>query len=151
MNLEGTRMHIVVAGHICLDIIPTFPASSRGDLVQPGKLIGVEPATLCTGGVVSNTGVALHRLGVPVKLAGKVGDDRFGPLVLDLLRSQGESLADGMIVSPGAVTSYSVILSPPAWIGRFCTAPARMRRIARPTFPRRRSKAHGISTSAIRR
>ena len=106
-------MHIVVAGHICLDIIPTFPASSRGDLVQPGKLIGVEPATLCTGGVVSNTGVALHRLGVPVKLAGKVGDDRFGSLVLDLLRSQGESLADGMIVSPGAVTSYSVILSPP--------------------------------------
>ncbi len=106
-------MRIVVAGHICLDIIPTFPVSSRGDLVQPGKLIGVERAAISTGGVVANTGVALHRLGVPVKLAGKVGDDRFGPLVLDLLRSQGEELADGMIISPGAVTSYSVILSPP--------------------------------------
>jgi len=105
--------HIVVAGHICLDIIPTFPAAAVGNLVQPGKLIGVEPATLSTGGVVSNTGIALHRLGTPVKLLGKVGDDRFGSLVLDLLREQGPQLADGMIVSHGQVTSYTVILSPP--------------------------------------
>src|SRR3954464_15083322 len=98
--------HIVVAGHICLDIIPTFPAAAVGNLVQPGKLIGVEPATLATGGVVSNTGIALHRLGTPVKLLGKVGDDRFGSLVLDLLREQNSQLADGMIVSHGQVTSY---------------------------------------------
>ena len=105
--------HIVVAGHICLDLIPTFPPGKVGNLLKPGGMIGMEPMALSTGGVVSNTGIALHRLGEPVKLLGKVGDDRFGPLILDLLRAQGEHLADGMIVSPGAVTSYSVILSPP--------------------------------------
>ncbi len=104
---------VVVAGHICLDLIPTFAPGAVGDLIQPGKLIGIGPAVLSTGGAVSNTGIALHRLGVPVKLLGKIGDDRFGPLVMDLLQSQGPRLADGMIVSPGAVTSYSIILSPP--------------------------------------
>ena len=103
---------IVVAGHICLDIIPTFPPDARGDVVQPGKLIGMEPAVLATGGV-ANTGLALNRLGVDTRLAMKIGDDRFGSLVLDLLRAQGPHLPDGMIVTPGAVTSYSVILSPP--------------------------------------
>jgi sugar/nucleoside kinase (ribokinase family) len=49
---------------------------------------------------------------------GKVGDDLFGHQVLDLLRSYDESLAAGMIVSEGAVTSYSLVISPPG-VDRF--------------------------------
>jgi sugar/nucleoside kinase (ribokinase family) len=100
---------VIVAGHICLDIIPTIPPGTGPDLIRPGKLIAVEPAVLATGGV-SNTGLALHRLGVDVGLVHKVGDDRFGQLVLGLL---GEKLSAGMIVKPGETTSYSIILSPP--------------------------------------
>jgi sugar/nucleoside kinase (ribokinase family) len=103
---------IIVAGHICLDIIPTFPPGSGSDVVRPGRAINMEPAVLATGGV-ANTGLALHRLGMDVQLANKIGDDRFGSLVLDLLRSQGQHLADGIRVAPGEITSYSVILSPP--------------------------------------
>ena len=103
---------IVVAGHLCLDIIPTFPPGSSGDVVRPGRAIDMEPAVLATGGV-ANTGLALHRLGIETQLAMKIGDDRFGSLVLDLLRAQGPHLADGIIVGPGEATSYSVILSPP--------------------------------------
>lgn len=114
-NQEPDRWPTVaVAGHICLDIIPELPrASGPGGLFVPGRLVNVGRATLSTGGAVSNTGIALHRLGVPTRLLGKVGDDAFGELILDIVRSQGPGLADRMIVEPGERSSYSIVLSPP--------------------------------------
>ena len=52
----------VAAGHICLDIIPRFPAGTPpvlGEIFTPGKLSAIEEATVATGGPVSNTGIAL--------------------------------------------------------------------------------------------
>ena len=85
---------IVVAGHICLDIIPTIttPARDFTALLKPGALLEVGQATLCTGGPVSNTGLALHRLGVPTRLVGKVGDDLFGELLLRIVDRIGPGL-----------------------------------------------------------
>lgn len=105
----------IVAGHICLDIIPSLAAGGAGldQLLAPGKLVTAGPAVLSTGGAVSNTGIALHRLGVAVALMGKIGDDLFGRAVLELLRRQDAALADGMIVAAGEHTSYSVVISPP--------------------------------------
>lgn len=106
---------IVVAGHICLDVIPELRPGNGPlqDWLAPGKLVDVGSAMLSTGGAVSNTGLALHRLGFPVRLMGKVGDDPFGGLILQLLRDHGERMADGMIVAPGESSSYSVVISPP--------------------------------------
>jgi sugar/nucleoside kinase (ribokinase family) len=106
---------IVVAGHICVDVIPAFDesAASLQQILIPGKLTKVGPALLSTGGAVSNTGVALHRLGVPVKLMGKVGGDFFGQAVLDLLRRLDPHLADGMIVAHGENSSYTIVINPP--------------------------------------
>jgi len=108
---------IVVAGHICLDIIPTFAsdtsASNEGGQIEPGRLYLMGPAVCATGGAVSNTGLALHQLGVPTKLIGKVGNDLFGGEVLNILRRYGSTLADGMVVAEGESTSYSVVISPP--------------------------------------
>lgn len=101
---------IVVAGHVCLDVIPALGGRAKW---QPGKLVQVGPAVVATGGAVSNTGLALHRLGAKVRLVGKVGDDVLGRAVLDVLRSHGDSLADGMVVAKGESTSYSVVISPP--------------------------------------
>ncbi len=93
---------VIVAGHICLDIFPTFAADETGEKVlMPGKLVDVGPALLALGGAVANTGLALHRLGVATRLMGKVGDDLFGRAILDLVRSSGEALAQGMQVAPG--------------------------------------------------
>jgi sugar/nucleoside kinase (ribokinase family) len=106
----------IVAGQICLDIIPDLsavPAGKFDQLFQPGHLIEVGAATLTTGGAVSNTGLALHRLGIPTQLIGKVGLDPFGQIVLNIIRTHGTALAAGMVVDPNAVTSYSVILSAP--------------------------------------
>lgn len=98
----------IVAGHICLDIIPTFPP--HGATLEPGKLIKMGPATISTGGAVSNTGLALHRLGIQTQLMGKVGDDLIGRGILDFI---GPELAAGMIVVPGETSSYSIVINPP--------------------------------------
>ena len=100
MSQEPMR-RVVVAGHICIDIIPTIEnrPSSTGAFLQPGQLVNVGPAVMATGGAVSNTGLALHRLGVPTSLVGKIGDDLFGRAILDVLRSRDPSLADGMVVT----------------------------------------------------
>src|SRR5260370_24592553 len=90
---------VIVAGHICLDIFPTFAADETGEKVlMPGKLVYVGPALLALGGAVANTGLALHRLGVATRLIGQVGDDLFGRALLHLERSSRDALAKGMQV-----------------------------------------------------
>jgi sugar/nucleoside kinase (ribokinase family) len=106
---------VVVAGHICLDIIPTFPAAAQTQEIvyNAGKLIDVGPAIMALGGSVANTGLALHRLGTSTRLMGKVGDDPLGQMILDILRRHDPALAADMLVEPGTHSSYSVVISPP--------------------------------------
>ncbi|MBQ9447317.1 MAG: hypothetical protein IJU61_12010, partial [Victivallales bacterium] len=59
----------VVAGHICLDVIPAF--ENHVDLT-PGRLYEVGAPTFATGGAVSNTGMSMHILGTPGLLMGQV-------------------------------------------------------------------------------
>lgn len=106
---------IIVAGHVCLDVLPTLPEScqSLASWLVPGGLVNVGPMTISTGGAVSNTGLALHRLGVPVRLMGKVGDDTFGRATLDVFRSYDPALDKGMLVAAGESSSYTLIFSSP--------------------------------------
>lgn len=104
----------VVAGHICLDIIPSLLGT--GDFAstfRPGRLLEAGPAVMATGGAVSNTGRALHKLGINTRLMGKIGNDIFGQAILDIIKGQSEHLADGMRLAPGEASSYTIILSPP--------------------------------------
>ena len=106
----------VVAGHICLDVIPGLahlPAGKFGDFLKPGHLIISGPATFSTGGPVSNTGLALHRLGIKTSLIAKVGSDPYGAIVRQLVERYDPELTGGLVVDPGVPTSYSVILSAP--------------------------------------
>ena len=109
------ELKTIAAGHVCLDVIPTFlrGAATLDAVMQPGKLVDMGPAVLSTGGSVSNTGLALKRLGLPVRLMGKVGTDAFGTAVRDIFRQQDESLVETMIVDPTVATSYSVVINPP--------------------------------------
>jgi sugar/nucleoside kinase (ribokinase family) len=106
----------VVAGHICLDIIPKIPDTEHERFLarlQPGHLVEIGPAAFSTGGPVSNTGLALHKLGVPTRLMGKVGADRFGQTIRDIVSGFSPELARGMIVDDASSTAYSLIISPP--------------------------------------
>ncbi len=106
----------VVAGHICLDIIPQItgitPEQFRQNF-QPGRLMVVGPAVFATGGAVSNTGLALARLGIDVRLMGKVGDDFIGEMIRQIVDNRSPGSAAGMIVDPAVHSSYTVVISPP--------------------------------------
>jgi sugar/nucleoside kinase (ribokinase family) len=106
----------IVAGHICLDIFPDLGGSAQDrfeGILQPGRLVIVGAVDYCTGGPVSNTGLALTRLGVRTQLMGKVGDDLFGRAIQDYVRTYGANLADAMVVDPAAHSSYTIVISPP--------------------------------------
>src|SRR2546426_9672454 len=99
----------VVAGHICLDVFPTLAGAV---LFRPGQTVEAGPVIFATGGAVSNTGLALHKLGVSTRLMGKVGADLFGQAILQIVESHGLGLSDGMVIAGGEYSSYSIILSP---------------------------------------
>lgn len=113
--MPGAEKQVVVAGHICLDIIPELRHTNAGmtGMLLPGMLAEVGQAVVATGGAVSNTGIALHRLGTDVKLMGKVGADPFGEAILGILRRHDAGLSEGMIVAEGEHSSYSIVISPP--------------------------------------
>jgi sugar/nucleoside kinase (ribokinase family) len=111
----------VVAGHLCLDVIPDLTGTSQGRFEQvfsPGRLSVVGPATFCSGGPVSNTGLALTKLGIQTRLMGKVGDDVLGQAVKEIISSYGPHLAEGMVMDKRVNTSYTIVLSPPG-VDRF--------------------------------
>lgn len=101
----------VVAGHICLDMFPTLGGSAV--LFRPGQTIEAGPIVFSTGGPVSNTGLALHKLGVATRLMGKIGSDLFGQAIRHILESHGAGLSEELILAQGEASSYSIILSPP--------------------------------------
>jgi len=105
---------IAVAGHICIDITPRFPESDArtlNELFVPGASLRVAECIVSTGGPVSNTGLALHRLGMSVVLMGKAGDDVFGRMLVDKMREAG--CASGIRIVPGEVTSYTIVVAVP--------------------------------------
>lgn len=124
--MDRGTVDVIVAGLVCLDIVPTFRVSdgaatgrgatslggTPGSQPRPGDLVVVGRAVVATGGAVSNTGIALHRLGLRVLLVGRVGSDEFGAIVRDRLRREcGDAAAIG--VDPAGTTSYSIVVSPP--------------------------------------
>jgi sugar/nucleoside kinase (ribokinase family) len=106
----------IIAGHLCLDLIPDLSRSAQDRfeaVFQPGRLAIIGPVEYCTGGPVSNTGLALTKLGMDTRLMGKVGDDVFGRAIQDSIRAYGADLAEAMIVDPAVHTSYTIVLSLP--------------------------------------
>jgi sugar/nucleoside kinase (ribokinase family) len=100
---------VVVAGHICLDLMPGL--GSRPLDLRPGDLRVAGPVTISPGGAVSNTGLALNRLGVSTRLVALIGPDPLGGILRSALEAESPGLGDGLVVRAGEGTSYSVILS----------------------------------------
>src|SRR5271165_6918539 len=103
---------VIVAGHLCLDILPDMHNLTGLDALQPGKIVEVGAASVATGGPVSNTGLALHRLGVKVALMSGVGDDLIGLLIRRFLDQIDPALTSGIRVIPNQSSSYSVVIAP---------------------------------------
>lgn len=111
---EHMKNKVIAAGHICIDITPLFRGRKSEDLAEllvPGKLIHTGAADIHTGGSVANTGLAMKLLGADVSLMGKVGNDEFGHMILNILEKY--QVSEGMIVDQESSTSYSIVLAIP--------------------------------------
>lgn len=118
--MPGETAEIVCCGHVCLDLIIEMPGGAMPD---PGELLEVGPAVPAAGGSVSNTGLALHRMGLGVRLVGCIGDDAFGRQVRVLFDAAGAGLGDRLQTLPGEPTSYTVVIDSPGSDRRFFHCP----------------------------
>ena len=102
----------VVAGHIALDILPDMSSLSPAQVIEQGKVHEIGRISYSTGGAVSNTGLALHRLGVDVALQAAVGDDWVGRAIIDYTRGFHPNLGDHIRVFPRAASPYTIVIEP---------------------------------------
>ena len=105
-------MDIVVAGHICLDIIPEWRIGSIKTII-PGHILEMSGLKLSTGGAVANTGITLKKLGISTTLLGKIGSDAFGKVILEILQKEDKTLVENMMISKDEISSYTIVLNPP--------------------------------------
>jgi len=106
------KADIMVAGHVCLDIIPEISTKTGVNLIEPGKLQEIGPAQISTGGAVSNVGIALHKLGIQVRLMGKIGDDLFGREIINRFNAVDAILTEIMLPIAGETSSYTIVVNP---------------------------------------
>lgn len=110
---EGEKMKIASVGHISLDITPGFNNSkdqTLQKLLVPGKLVDVHGLEFTLGGSVSNSGLAMDKLGAEVYLMSKVGNDVLGNILIDKL--ENFSCHNMIRVSENENTSYTIVLAP---------------------------------------
>jgi len=103
---------VIVSGHLCADLLPETSHVPLQAFSSPGKLFEIGALAISTGGSVSNTGLALQRLGVHVGLMTAVGDDLLGQVIIARFKERDPALGDLLAVRQQEASSYSVILSP---------------------------------------
>ena len=94
--MEGTKKPIVVVGSINMDLV----TNSRRIPAAGETLLGQDFQTH-HGGKGANQAVAVGRLGYPVRMIGRVGDDAFGEQLRAGLRNAGVDTT-AVVPSPGA-------------------------------------------------
>ena len=78
-----------------------------------GRLLFTEPLQVATGGIVSNSGVAMARLGMKTAAFTYVGRDEWARLIRGRLEAEGLDCT-GLLEHPTAATSTTVVLIDPS-------------------------------------
>jgi sugar/nucleoside kinase (ribokinase family) len=105
---------VAVAGSTVLDLFPTLlipGGHTFRDMLVGGAVLELGPLASHSGGSAPNTGISLHRLGVPVRLMGRIGDDLLGREMIRIFEAEGIR-CDWLSVAEGE-TSYTIVLAPP--------------------------------------
>ena len=87
---------IIVVGSVTMDMVTLTPQIPR-----MGQTVIGTSFTTTPGGKGANQAVAAARLGYPVQMVGKVGDDAYGPLLLENLKKAGVNISS-MAIAPGS-------------------------------------------------
>ena len=94
--MAETRKPIVVVGSVTMDMVTRTPQIPRIGQTVIGTSFSTTP-----GGKGANQAVAAARLGYPVQFIGMVGDDVYGPQLLENLSAAGVDTS-AMIAAPGS-------------------------------------------------
>ncbi len=78
-----------------------------------GRLLSTEPLQVVTGGIVSNSGVAMARLGMKAAVFTYVGRDEWARLIRSRLEAEGLDCT-GLLEHPTGSTSTTVVLIDPS-------------------------------------
>jgi sugar/nucleoside kinase (ribokinase family) len=78
-----------------------------------GRLLHAEPIEVTTGGIVSNSGIAMTRLGMKVAAMSYVGKDDFGAVIRRRLEAEGIDCSR-LLIHPTAATSTTAVLIDPS-------------------------------------
>jgi ribokinase len=94
---------IVVIGSLNIDLISVTPR-----LPRPGETVLGKSFHMAAGGKGANQAVAAARLGAPVAMVGRVGDDPFARLVRDEMTAAGVDI-ERVLTEPSAFTATGSI------------------------------------------
>ena len=83
-----------------------------GVAIGHGRLLRAEPITVTTGGIVSNSGIAMSRLGMKTAAFSYVGRDDFAAVIRQRLESEGMDCSL-LLTHPTAATSTTAVLIDP--------------------------------------
>jgi len=102
----NAALDCVVVGSCVVDLL-CRPVS----LTKPiggGKLYPADPIQLTAGGITSNSGITLARMGLNVGVFSYVGDDAWGPVLRNLFADNGVN-TDHLVTHETAATSTTVV------------------------------------------
>jgi ribokinase len=108
---------VLVVGSLNADLVVRVERRPKGGETVLGSDLAVHP-----GGKGANQAVAAARLGGDVAMIGCVGDDPYGALLLDSLRSSGVN-ASGVSVAPDRATGVALITVTPDGENSIVVAP----------------------------
>ncbi|MGD0631432.1 MAG: ribokinase [Terracidiphilus sp.] len=103
--MTTTPKPIVVVGSVTMDMVTLTP-----QIPSIGQTVIGTGFTTTPGGKGANQAVAAARLGYPVYMVGKVGDDVYGPALLENLAAAGVNTA-AMETTPGPSGLAPIFLS----------------------------------------
>jgi sugar/nucleoside kinase (ribokinase family) len=101
----------VVVGSCVVDVLAR-PVSLT-EPIGKGKLIESEPLKLTTGGIVSNSGTAMARLGMRVAAFTYVGDDEWAQVIRSRYAAEGIDTS-ALVTHPEGATSTTAVLIDPS-------------------------------------
>jgi sugar/nucleoside kinase (ribokinase family) len=101
----------VVVGSCVVDVLAR--PLTLSEAIGPGRLIEGEPLRLTTGGIVSNAGIAMARLGMRVAAFTYVGDDEWADVIRRRYAAEGIDTA-ALMTHPEQATSTSAVLIDPS-------------------------------------
>ena len=106
-SMSDKKIHCLVAGTCVVDfLVRPIPLDAP---IGVSKLIHAQPIEATTGGIVSNSGIALARLGMKVSAFTYVGDDNWATILRETYDGAGMDASE-LRVHPTCGTSATAVL-----------------------------------------